>query len=80
MVLPLITGIAGSARDSMSDHPIKVGDSVRIVSGPFAGGYGSVQAVDGDKVRVEMLVLGQPAPFTVRLSQVTALAAGTSAH
>ncbi|MCA1596451.1 MAG: KOW motif-containing protein [Chloroflexi bacterium] len=51
---------------------INPGDVVKITGGPFAGGRARVQAVDVDKsqVRVEMKVLGQPAPFTVKLDQV----------
>jgi transcription antitermination factor NusG len=56
----------------MTSRTIQPGDRVRIIAGPFAGGEATVQAVDADKsqVRVEMLVLGQPAPFSVKLNQV----------
>ena len=49
---------------------LKPGDEVKIVAGPFAGGRARVQAVENGRVRVEMKVLGQPAPFTVGSDQV----------
>lgn len=61
-----------SIRIGSKASEINPGDVVKIVGGPFAGGRARVQAVDTDKsqVRVEMKVLGQPAPFTVKLDQV----------
>ena len=55
-----------------SVREIQSGDRVDIVAGPFAGGRAVVKTLDigAGKVHVEMLVLGDPAPFTVGLNQV----------
>ncbi|MDQ2730872.1 MAG: KOW motif-containing protein [Armatimonadota bacterium] len=64
-----------------SDGPVQPGDIVHITAGPFAGGKARVQSVDTGKsqVHVQMLVLGEPASFTVKLDQVK-LAASTKTH
>ena len=54
----------------MTDQPLKPGDKVRIISGPFRGGNALVRSIEQQNLQVEMLVLGQPTPFTVRLDQV----------
>ena len=56
----------------MSESSIKPGDTVDIIAGPFSGGRALVQSVDRDKgkVHLQMLVLGEAAPFTVSSEQV----------
>ena len=64
----------------MADAQVNLGDTVDIVAGPFSGGHAVVKASANGLLQVEMPVLGQPVPFTVKLDQVRVRALGHAPH
>ena len=56
-----------------SDSDIKVGDNVNIIDGPFKGMNGTIDSVDKDNNRLNVLIdlFGQETPVEVELFQVS---------
>ncbi|HEY8364913.1 MAG TPA: KOW motif-containing protein, partial [Haloplasmataceae bacterium] len=54
------------------DLDVKIGDSVKIKSGPFAGQVGEVEEIDHDKMVLKVLLdfFGRKTTFEVDFSQV----------
>jgi transcriptional antiterminator RfaH len=71
-----VESIKAAEQDGLFDYTrevarLKVGDPVRVASGPFTGLIGRLQSpVSKDRVRVLLEILGRLAPTELKLSEV----------
>jgi len=66
-------GMDAKANDSMKKSQIfRLGDTVQIVSGPFAAFTGKVEGINQAKglVKVRVTIFGRPAPVKLLFSQI----------
>jgi transcriptional antiterminator NusG len=59
-----------SAED-IDDIPFKVGDSVKVIDGPFKEFNGLVQEVnDRNRIKVNVNIFGRPTPIELSVNQI----------
>ena len=52
------------------DVPFIVGEEVRVLEGPFATFTGTIEEVNGQKVKVSVLIFGRKTPVELSISQI----------
>ena len=63
-------GDEGSTED-IDDIPFKVGDSVKVIDGPFKEFNGLVQEVnDRNRIKVNVNIFGRPTPIELSVNQI----------
>ena len=63
-------GDEGSNED-IDDIPFKVGDSVKVIDGPFKEFNGLVQEVnDRNRIKVNVNIFGRPTPIELSVNQI----------
>ena len=57
--------------DDIDDIPFKVGDSVKVIDGPFKEFNGLVQEVnDRNRIKVNVNIFGRPTPIELSVNQI----------
>lgn len=59
-----------SADTPSSSQTFDIGESVNVISGPFASFSGFVESIDGDKLKVSIMVFGRQTPVVLEKSEV----------
>ena len=63
-------GVELSTED-IDDIPFKVGDSVKVIDGPFKEFNGLVQEVnDRNRIKVNVNIFGRPTPIELSVNQI----------
>ena len=57
--------------EDIDDIPFKVGDSVKVIDGPFKEFNGLVQEVnDRNRIKVNVNIFGRPTPIELSMNQI----------
>jgi transcriptional antiterminator NusG len=57
--------------DNIDEIPFKVGDSVKVIDGPFKEFNGLVQEVnDRNRIKVNVNIFGRPTPIELSVNQI----------
>ena len=57
--------------DDIDEIPFKVGDSVKVIDGPFKEFNGLVQEVnDRNRIKVNVNIFGRPTPIELSMNQI----------
>ena len=57
--------------EDIDDIPFKVGDSVKVIDGPFKEFNGLVQEVnDRNRIKVNVNIFGRPTPIELSVNQI----------
>tara|TARA_B100000900_G_scaffold54191_1_gene40207 strand:- start:2066 stop:2575 length:510 start_codon:yes stop_codon:yes gene_type:complete len=57
--------------DDFEDIPFKVGDSVKVIDGPFKEFNGLVQEInDKNRIKVNVNIFGRPTPIELSMNQI----------
>jgi transcriptional antiterminator NusG len=57
--------------DDFEDIPFKVGDSVKVIDGPFKEFSGLVQEInDKNRIKVNVNIFGRPTPIELSMNQI----------
>ena len=60
-----------SSGDDFEDIPFKVGDSVKVIDGPFKEFNGLVQEInDKNRIKVNVNIFGRPTPIELSMNQI----------
>jgi len=60
-----------SSKDNLDEIPFKVGDSVKVIDGPFKEFNGLVQEVsDKNRIKVNVNIFGRPTPIELSMNQI----------
>jgi transcriptional antiterminator NusG len=58
-------------KEDMEEIPFKVGDSVKVIDGPFKEFNGLVQEVnDKNRIKVNVNIFGRPTPIELSMNQI----------
>ena len=59
------------SKDDIDEIPFKVGDSVKVIDGPFKEFNGLVQEVnDRNRIKVNVNIFGRPTPIELSMNQI----------
>ena len=59
------------SNEDIDDIPFKVGDSVKVIDGPFKEFNGLVQEVnDRNRIKVNVNIFGRPTPIELSVNQI----------
>ncbi len=59
------------SNDDIDDIPFKVGDSVKVIDGPFKEFNGLIQEVnDRNRIKVNVNIFGRPTPIELSVNQI----------
>ena len=59
------------SKDDIEEIPFKVGDSVKVIDGPFKEFNGLVQEVnDRNRIKVNVNIFGRPTPIELSMNQI----------
>jgi len=59
------------SKDNIDEIPFKVGDSVKVIDGPFKEFNGLVQEVnDRNRIKVNVNIFGRPTPIELSMNQI----------
>ena len=57
--------------DNIEEIPFKVGDSVKVIDGPFKEFNGLVQEInDSNRIKVNVNIFGRPTPIELSMHQI----------
>jgi transcriptional antiterminator NusG len=57
--------------EDIDDIPFKVGDSVKVIDGPFKEFNGLVQEInDRNRIKVNVNIFGRPTPIELSINQI----------
>ena len=58
-------------KEDIEEIPFKVGDSVKVIDGPFKEFNGLVQEVnDKNRIKVNVNIFGRPTPIELSMNQI----------
>ena len=59
------------SKEDIEEIPFKVGDSVKVIDGPFKEFNGLVQEVnDKNRIKVNVNIFGRPTPIELSMNQI----------
>ena len=60
-----------SSNEDVEEIPFKVGDSVKVIDGPFKEFNGLVQEInDKNRIKVNVNIFGRPTPIELSMNQI----------
>ena len=60
-------------KNEIGSSSFNIEDNVRILEGPFQGFEGTVEAINGSKIKVNVLIFGRPTPVELSPNEITKL-------
>lgn len=60
-------------QNEVSADSFSVDDTVRILEGPFQGFEGTVENINGNKIKVNVSIFGRPTPVEISSNEITKL-------
>ena len=59
------------SKEDIEEIPFKVGDSVKVIDGPFKEFNGLVQEInDKNRIKVNVNIFGRPTPIELSMNQI----------